>query len=477
MPSIPQTAAPVIVIGGGLAGLTAAEAVVERSRRPVVIIEPRDRTGGMLQTVRRDGWLVERSADCFLAARPEGLDLVRRLGLTDRLIPVEPAARRALILWDGDSLPVPAGFRLLAPGDPDAIRTTPLLSATGRARVLEEPLVPPRDPAAGDESLESFAVRRLGREAFDRLVQPLVAGIWTADPARLSMRAACPEFVQMERDHGSLTAGERARTNATRTRGEHLSSGARYGQFVTLADGCETLPEALGRRLTDAGATWQRTRVMHVTTDKAGYRVHTDGGPTSGQAAAAVVVACPAPAAALVLGGLAPPLAAELAAIEYAGSAVVCLGFDRSAIGHPLDAAGIVVPRVAGRGCLAISFASAKFPGRAPTGGVLVRVFIGGALDPAAALLPDEQLMARALDEARDILRSSAPPCLVEIARWQRAMPQYHLGHAERIARIRSHLGEHPGLTLAGAAYDGVGIPQVIASGRAAGFAAADHCG
>lgn len=476
MPSPSQTAAPVIVVGGGLAGLTAAEAVVERSRRPVVIVEPTGRTGGVIQSVRRDGWLVERSADCFLAARPEGVDLVARLGLTDRLIPVEPAARRALILWEGRPVPVPAGFRLLAPGDPDAIRTTPLLSAAGRARVLEEPLVPPRDPAAGDESLESFAVRRLGREAFERLVQPLVAGIWTADPARLSMTAACPEFVQMERNHGSLTAGERARTSAARGAATPPSSGARYGQFVALAEGSDTLPTALGRRLHEAGVVWQRSSAVAVSSHESGFRVHLADGQAGGAEAAAVVVACPAPAAARLLEGLSRRLAAELAAIEYAGSAVVCLGFDRSAIDHPLDAAGIVVPRVAGRGCLAISFASAKFPGRAPAGAALVRVFIGGALDPAAALLPDDQLLARALVEVREILGCGAPPRLIEIARWQGAMPQYHLGHAERVARIRDHLREHPGLALAGAAYEGVGIPQVIASGRAAGFTVADHC-
>jgi oxygen-dependent protoporphyrinogen oxidase len=468
MPSSPQTAAPVIVIGGGLAGLAAAEALVERSRDPVVVIEASGRPGGVIQSVRRPGWLVERAADCFLAVRPEAIDLVGRLGLADRLVPVEPAARRALILWEGRTVPVPRGFRLLAPGDLEAIRTTALLSAAGRERVLAEATVPPRDRAAGDESLESFAIRRLGREAFERLVQPLVAGIWTADPARLSMAAACPEFLQMEREHGSLTAGERARGAVG-----HQASGARYGQFVALADGMETLTSALWRRVSEAGVTWRHATAVAVTRDGPGYRVHTAAGPAAGEAAAAVVVACPAPAAARLLGGLSPPIADELAAIEYAGSAVVCLGFDRSAVGHPLDAAGVVVPRVAGRGCLAISFASEKFPGRAPAGGVLLRVFIGGALDPESAALPDGQLVERAVTEAREILSTTAPPRLVEIARWQGAMPQYHVGHVERVARIRGHLADHPGLALAGAAYEGVGIPQVIASGRAAGFSVA----
>lgn len=471
MPSSPQTAAPVMVIGGGLAGLAAAEALVERSRRAVVVIEPSGRPGGVIQTVRQPDWLIERAADCFLAARPEALDLVARLGLTDRLVPVEPEARRALILWEGRTIPVPSGFRLLAPGNPDAIRGTPLLSRDGRERLLAEESVPPRDWAEGDESLEAFAVRRLGREAFDRLVQPLVAGIWTADPARLSMAAACPEFVRMECEHGSLTAGERARGTAGQQ-----ASGARYGQFVALADGMETLTTALWRRLEEAGVGWLPTTATAVTNEGDGYRVHT-ADTAAGEHAAAVVVACPAPAAARLLGRCAGPLADELAAIEYAGSAVVCLGFDRSAIGHPLDAAGVVVPRVAGRGCLAISFASVKFPRRAPADGVLIRVFLGGALDPGAALLTDGELIQRALVEAREILSIIAPPRLVEVARWQGAMPQYHVGHVERVTRIRGHLTAHPRLALAGAAYEGVGIPQVIASGRAAGFTVAEALG
>lgn len=481
MTTTPQSAAPIVVVGGGLAGLVAAETLVAKSRRRVVIIDPADRPGGVLQTVRRGEWLVERAADCFLAARPEGLALVERLGLTDRLLPVSPSARRAMIWWGGRTVPVPAGFRLLAPGDREAIRTTPLLSAAGRDRLLAEPTVPSRDPAAGDESLESFAVRRLGREAFERLVQPLVAGIWTADPARLSMAAACPEFVRMEREHGSLTAGERARLEATRP-GEGQPApdgpvaGARYSQFVTLAEGMESLPKALWRRLGDAGVEWRRAAVDGLAWSAAGYVLRTAGG-SHVQPAAGVVVACPAPIAAPILGDVAPALAGELAAIEHAGSAVVCLGYDRAALEHPLTAAGVVVPAVAGRGCLAISFASAKFPGRAPGDGALVRVFLGGALDPGVALLPDELLIARAAAEAEAILGARRPPRLVEIARWHGAMPQYHLGHVDRVRRIGELAAALPGVALAGNAYEGVGIPQVIASGIAAADAVAGVCG
>lgn len=473
MPPSTQTAAPLVVIGAGLAGLSAAEALLESVPGPVCVIESTARAGGVLGTLRRDGWLVERSADCFLASRPEGLALVGRLGLTDRLLPVEPAARRALVYWDGAAVPVPRGFRLLAPGDVDAIRETPLLSPAGKARVLAEPAVPARDAADGDESLESFAVRRLGREAFERLVQPLVAGIWTADPARLSMAAACPEFVRMERDHGSLTAGERARIAAAASAVADAAAGARYGQFVTLDGGLATLGTALKRRLVAGGVGWRQGTVTAVTAAGREYAVAIGDGGRDRLFARGVVVACPAPAASRILAGFDAALATELAAIEYAGSAVVCLGFDRRSIGHALDAAGIVVPRIAGRRCLAISFASSKFPGRAPEDGALLRVFLGGALDPDVNALDDDALIARALEEVRAIVTVSAPPRLVDVARWQGAMPQYHLGHPQRVARIAALADRHRGFALAGAAYEGVGIPQVIASGRSAGFAVA----
>ena len=480
VPTSPLPARPprIVVVGGGLAGLVAAESLLEagawpEDRRPeVILVEAHGRAGGVVETVRRDGWLIERSADNFLAARPEGMALVDRLGLRDELISVHEPARRALVFRAGRTLPVPTGFRLLAPGATAGIEATEILSAAGKARLLIERNVPPKPLAAGeseDESLESFALRRLGREAFDRLVQPLVAGIWTADPARLSMAAACPEFLRMEQAHGSLSAGEEARLREVGP--SHRGEGARYGQFVTLASGMGTLPERLGERIVAAGAARLRATVTSLERiPSGGWRVVL--APRPGDAATieadGVVVALPAPIAARVVAAADDPLAVELAGIEYAGSAVVVLGYTREQVAHPLDAAGVVVPRVEGRRALAVSFSSAKFPGRAPHGHVLLRVFLGGALDPERNLLDDNQLVALAREELAAIVGASGPPRLVEIARWPAAMPQYHLGHLQRIDRLTRRLDALPGLALAGAAYEGVGIPQVIASGQAA---------
>lgn len=478
----PPTRPVVVVLGSGLAGLAAADALTHApgdgpaARRPrVIVVQAAGRCGGVVETIRRDGWLVERSADNFLAARPEALAVVERLGLTPRLVPVCEGARRALVWCGGRTLPVPTGFRLLAPGIPAGIRDTAILGPEGKARVLAERDIP-AGPEGSDESLESFAVRRLGREAFDRLVQPLVAGIWTADPARLSMAAACPEFLRMEREHGSLAVAEEARL--ARVGESHRGEGARYGQFVTLAAGMGTLAEAWQERLRADGVEWRAGRATQVSrTAGGGYRIGLAAGdsPAADMAAEGVVVALPAPIAAGVVTPLDADLAGELAGIEYAGSVVVVLGFPRAAVAHPLDAAGLVVPRIEGRAALAISFSSSKFPGRAPEGHVLLRVFLGGALDPERAALDDARLVTLAREEVGDLLGASGEPSLVEIARWPGAMPQYHLGHVERLARIDRRLATLPGVALAGAAYEGVGIPQVIASGQSAAARVLGH--
>ena len=482
-----------VVIGGGLAGLAAAEALLNEppkddgagraGTRRVTLIEPSGRVGGVVETVRRDGWLIERSADSFLAVRPEGVALVERVGIADELIGVDPRVRRALILHHGRTQAVPSGFRLIAPGLMKSILTTPLLSPLGRLRLLCERFVPVRDRRLADESLEQFAVRRLGREAFEQLVQPLAAGIWTADPARLSMAAACPEFFAMEIRDGSLWAGEQKRGKAAA--GAPQAAGARYGHFLTLASGMETLPRRLADQLAARGvqfitafATGLQQRPDHVWEVSLGARAggNVEGGKEIAGAvslpstieADAVIVAVPSGAAAELLRSADPTLATGLAGIEYAGSAVVSLGFAREDVAHPLDAAGVVIPRREGRRILAVSFSSQKFPGRAPEGSVLMRTFVGGALDPETAALDDGRLLPLVLAELRDVLGVRGTPQLVQIDRWRGAMPQYTVGHADRVATIQQLVASHRGLALAGAAYEGVGIPQVIASGQAA---------
>jgi oxygen-dependent protoporphyrinogen oxidase len=232
----------------------------------------------------------------------------------------------------------------------------------------------------------------------------------------------------------------------------------------------ETLPQRLADDLRRRGVRFVEGTASAVARTADGrWQVMTDaGGPLT---ADAVVVATPAAVAGRLLAAVDAGLAGELAAIEYAGSCIVSLGFAREQVAHPLDAAGVVIPRSAGRRILAVSFSSSKFPGRAPPGCVLMRVFIGGALDPEATALSDDALVARAREEVGEILGARGEPRLTRVERWDRAMPQYHVGHLARVARIEAAAARHAGLALAGAAYEGVGIPQVIASGQKAAAA------
>jgi oxygen-dependent protoporphyrinogen oxidase len=456
----------VAVIGGGIAGPAAAHRVVELApQAAVTLFEAGPRLGGSLFTERRDGFLIEHGADSFITNLPFAVDLCRRVGLSDELIPTSAAGRRAFVVRRGRLQAVPEGFALMAPARIWPVIKTPILSPLGKMRLAWEYFVPRRAADNGDESLGSFVRRRLGREVFDRLVQPLVAGIYTADPERLSLAATLPRFIEMERKHGSLIRGalsERSSNDA----GAAQASGARYSLFMTPRDGLSSLVAAVAARL-PAGTVRLNTRVTQLERCDTTWRVTTAADPNVLDFDA-VVLAIPASAAARLLNDIDVPLSAELSAIPYASTAVVSLAYDRRQIAHPLDGFGFVVPAIEGRRILSASFSSQKFPGRAPAEKVLLRIFIGGACQPEYLERSDEELQQLAAEEIAELLGASGQPRFATVARWPQSMPQYHLGHLDRVAKIESRLSETPNLALAGNAFRGVGIPQVVQSGEAA---------
>jgi len=478
--SNPSDAPPrIAVIGGGITGLAAAHRITELlPHAELALFEVASRLGGVLDTVHVERFLVERSADNFLTKLPAAVELCRRLGIADQLQRTDETRRRALVVRGGRLLPIPSGFFLMSPRKLWPLLTSPVLSLRGKLRLLAEPLVRRRKPsptgrgqAEGDESVAAFARRRLGREAFERLVQPLVAGIYTADPEKLSMAATMPEFLSYEHQHGSLLRATLTTAPLNSPSADH-ASGPRYALFAAPEQGMASLVSALAARLPrDTINLNARIMQLHRQVDGR-WRLDFGSNPQSAirnpQSFDAVILAVPAPAAASLLVSLDAELAAELAAIPYAGCAVVSFGFTRDQIAHPLDAFGFVVPEIERRRIIAASFASLKFPGRAPADHVLIRVFVGGALYPERVDLPDADLRQLALDELTDLLRISGEPLVADIARWPNSMPQYHVGHLDRVARIESLTARHPGLALAGNAYHGVGIPQCIASGETA---------
>jgi oxygen-dependent protoporphyrinogen oxidase len=457
------------VVGGGITALAAAHRATELARERGIdldlkVIETRTRLGGTIATERVDGFVVEAGPDSFLSEKPWALALCRRLGLEPRLVRTDDRYRKVFVWFRGRLHPLPDGFQLLAPTRLMPFATSSLFSWRGKLRMALD-LALPRG-GGGDESLGAFVRRRLGREALERVAQPLVAGIYTADPDELSLAATMPRFLDTERRERSLILGLR---RAMRGAPQPGTSGARWSLFVTLADGMETLVRALADRLPDSSVVLGQ-RVAAVERTGAGWRLATAQGARVD--VDHVVLAGEAHGAARLLRYVDPTLATLLEQIEYAGAATVSLGYLRADVPHPLDGFGFVVPRSEGRAVLAGTFSSVKYPGRAPAGHVLLRCFLGGALNAGLLAEDDAALVARARGELREALGVTAAPILTRVARWPASMPQYHVGHLARVEMIERRLAAMPGVGLAGGAYRGVGIADCIRSGEAAAEAA-----
>ncbi|MGA2618795.1 MAG: protoporphyrinogen oxidase [Thermoguttaceae bacterium] len=466
-----STAKKIAVIGGGIAGLAAASRLVELAGPAgPTLFEAGPRLGGVVSTIRRDGFQIEQSADNFITTVPWGLALCRRLGLGDQIIQTNPNCRRTFVVRHGRLCRLPDGFLMMAPTQIWPLAVTPILSPLGKLRAALEYFIPPRR-GEEDESMAHFVRRRLGREVFQRLVEPLVGAVYAADMEKLSVEATLARFHQMERQYGSLIRAMRQERKGRRS--APVESGARYSMFVTLANGLSALVEALAARL-PAAAVRLSTPVERIEQCGSLWRLRLAGGlssappPTPPAEFDAVIVAAPAHVAAGLLMPVDIELAADLAAIEHSGTAIVSLGYDRRQIAHPLDGTGAVVPAIEQSPILACSFSSQKYPHRAPEGKTLLRVFVGGARRPELAEMPDDELCPLVLEHLAPLLGIRGEPVFCDVAHWPRTMPQYHVGHLARIARIEARLANLPGLQLAGNAYHGVGIPDCIHSGELA---------
>ncbi|MEK6283176.1 MAG: protoporphyrinogen oxidase [Acidobacteriota bacterium] len=475
----------IVVIGGGISGLAAAHRILERNQElgpelNVTLLEADPRVGGTVQTEKRDGFLLERGPDSFISEKPEALNLAKRLGLETHLIQTNPSHRRAFIARNAQLLPVPDGFHLLAPGRLLPFLSSDIFSWRGKARIAMDLLLPRRrDNGDADESLAQFVRRRLGREALARMAQPMVGGIYTADPETLSLRATMPRFLEMERQHRSLILALRQRGPAHLTyHPDTGTSGARYSLFLAFDQGMQLLTDTLAGKISalsnaspGQGPIRLNTRVESLAfsrenSEGAKWRVRTSANETL--FADAVCLALPAHAGARLMRDVDAPLASELEGIPYASSATINLAYKRSDIPHLLDGFGFVVPFIENRTIMACTFSSVKFSGRAPKDCALMRVFVGGALQPGMLELTEAELISRVESDLRDLIGVESAPIFSEISRWENSMPQYCLGHIERVQRIRDRSALLQGFALAGNAYIGPGIPDCIRSGEEA---------
>ena len=452
----------VVVVGGGIAGLSAGYELHRRGVR-FAILERAARPGGVIFSEDVDGFTIDAGPDSLLTQKPEAIALCQELGLGDRLVPTRPP-RLAYVQRGGRLHPLPAASVLGIPTAFAPFIKTRLFSWAGKLRMGAEPFVPPRRDEA-DESIGAFIGRRLGREAVTYLAEPLLAGIHAGDVDRLSVRALFPRLVQAERAHGSLLRAFRRQAHDARTPAE--------GAFRSLPGGLSDMVRALVGAL-PAGSICVNSPVTRVSAAGSGaFRIETAAGSVN--TARAVVFSTPA----YVTGELAREFDAGLARlcgdVPYASTATIVLGFMRSAVAHPLEGSGFVVPRVEGTGILAGSWLSSKWPNRAPADRVLLRTFVGGARDPLALSDSDDELVDRSLRALTPLLGIRGEPLLARVYRFDRANAQHEVGHLARLDAIERALARHPGVFVTGSGFRGAGIPDCVADGRATAARVAEH--
>jgi len=461
----------IAVVGAGITGLSAAHDLAASCRRDglaadITVIDASPEAGGKIRTLRRDGCVIERGPDSFLARKTPILELAGELGLIGELVPVNPAAP-ARIVRRGRLHPIPEGMQLGVPTRIAPFLKSGLLSPAGKARALFD-LIMPRGGGNGDVSVGAFLRRRFGAELTDGIAEPLLAGIYAGDLDRLSLMATFPQFRALVKRHGSLIRGmaasRRAAPQAAAGR-PPLPEPLTRAVFLTFRNGLSTLVEALESRL--AGVRFIRGEsVRNVRRQDGELRIRLSGGDELSFDAA--VIAVPNYEAKAMLGSIGA--AAELIDIPYASVANVVLAFRKSETAGRREAgSGFVVPRGERLTITACTVTSVKWPHTTPADLLLVRCYVGRFGDPRGLELADGDLVRAVREDLRRMLALAAEPLFAEITRWPASMPQYPVGHRERVAAFREALKSRlPGVAAAGAGFDGVGLPDCIAQGRQA---------
>ncbi len=463
----------IIVIGGGIAGLAAAHRVDELARSngrsiDIKLFEASGRLGGAIATERVGEFLVEAGPDSFISEKPWALNLCDRIGLGHRLVSTQSAYQKIFIVHHGRLVALPEGFFLLAPTRLWPFIQTPLFSWPGKLRMAVELLLP-RGELPDDESLGAFVRRRFGDEALERVAQPLLGGIYAADPDRLSLTATMPRFKEMERERRSVIYAmwSAQRQRAKSATSAETGSGARWSLFVTLAGGMQELVDALNAGL-PAGSVRLNcaARALTLSADQKNWQVAV--GDDEAINADAVILATPAFRAGQLLNPIAAGAAVDLTNISYASTATINLAYRREDFPQAPDSFGFVVPAIEKRKIMACTFSSLKYPGRAPENCILMRAFVGGSLQPNQFDESDADMERTVRDELASLLGVTAAPIFSRIWRHPASMPQYHVGHEALVKRIEGAIQPFPTLSLAGSAYHGVGISDCVRTGEAA---------
>jgi protoporphyrinogen/coproporphyrinogen III oxidase len=460
----------IAIVGGGISGLSAAFTLEQRRRHGAafeyVLYEASSRLGGVILSERVDGCLLEAGPDSFLTEKSSAADLCRQLGISDQLIGSNDAARRTYVLLKGRLVPIPDGLMFMVPTKILPSIFSPLFSPATKLRMLQELFSKTRnsrsddasDGDTPDETVASFVARHYGAEMVDRLVDPLLAGVYGGLASQLSMRAVLPRFAEIEQKHGSLTRGMIAR----RGKATQASTAPVEPIFTTLKGGMQSLVDALAVRLDGSSALRLNSGVQNLRLENDRWTMVSDSESSFFDA---IILATPAPAAASLLRAASPQLSSQLASIPYSSSVTVALGFDRNLRSSMPPGFGFLVPRSEGKRILAATFVHNKFPYRVPQGFALIRCFLGGTADDRVLELTDNQILDITRNELREILDLTAEPHFTRVYKCKSTMAQYTVGHLKRLERIERIRHPLPGLALAGNAYRGIGVPDCIRSG------------
>ena len=460
----------VIVIGGGITGLAACyrlqrEAALRDIPLDVKLLEATDRVGGVIRTEHRDGFLLEHGPDAFLSTKPAAKALCEELGIADQFIGTNPKVRRSFVVRQGELHPVPEGFYMMAPGSFKPFLKSPLFSWRGKLRMAME-LFMPRRGRDTDEAVAHFVRRRLGTEAFTRIAQPMIGGIYTSDAENLSLKATFPRFLEMENTHGSIIKALRAqKKQAAQT--SQGTSGPRYSLFLSFKSGMQTLVDTLTEAVSDCIQLNARVEGIQHTHDT-GWCVSLANGVVLHSEL--LCIALPARQAGGLVENVSIPLATQINAIPYASSATVNLAFRRADITHPLDGMGFVVPATENLAIIGCSFSSVKFEGRAPAERVLLRAFVGEPQSKQS----ESELIELCQADLTPLLGIRNAPQFAVVGKHPQAMAQYQVGHQDVVSTAERLANALPGFAIAGNGYHGVGIPDCIRSGEEAAIALLD---
>jgi oxygen-dependent protoporphyrinogen oxidase len=448
----------IAIIGAGISGLATAHAIERLARErglavDTVVLEKNERIGGKIWSIREEGYLCEWGPNGFLDSKPMTLELCERLGVSSRLTRSNDNARKRFIYTGGELHRLPENGPMFL--------QSKLISWPGKLRLAGELFVPPRRDG-GDETLAAFARRRLGQEALDKLIGPMVSGIFAGDPETMSLQSCFPRIHELEQEYGGLLRAMlklAKQKKAERKAGKEVASAAGPGGVLTsFIDGIQALTDSTAERL--AGVVRTGVAVIGLHPKDGGWDIELASGERL--AVELVISAAPAHALCALLQPLDSNLTELVAGIPYASMNVICCGYDRERITRDLDGFGYLIPRKEGRSILGTLWDSSIFPQRAPEGYVLLRSMMGGATNPAAIELSDDEVLARTQADLRDIMGISARPDFVRIFRHAQAIPQYIPGHARRVEAITDRLQYHPGLFLTGNAFFGVGLNDCV---------------